>query len=113
MAAAVTAAPAAAEAAGDKCAITVEFGSHCCGIDRAVFADVSAFLEASPLVADRSEKAWGMEGEQTICVQTKSAADAASLYAQLKARLPARARAGYIKVSQAGGAKFQIDPGKF
>ena len=90
------------------CAVTVEFASHCCGIDSAAYKDLMAFLSASDLVVSHESKAWGREGEQTICVVTGTRAAADTLLGQLKARLPAKPARGSIKVT-GGDANFPED----
>ena len=73
MAAAVVTGATAAEAA-EQCAVSVDFSSFCCGIDRAAYDEAKAFVEASPLVAGHSERAYGMEGERVLCLTAKTAA---------------------------------------
>jgi hypothetical protein len=98
----------AAQAAPAACAVEIEFASMCCGVDRTAHADIKAFLADNPLAKETSDRAWGMEGEQTVCVQTASPADAEALFAQIKARLPAGAKAGAIKVTVGGKTRLTI-----
>ena len=67
-----------------------------------------AFLSASDLVISHEARAWGREGEQTICVVTGTRAAADALVGQLKARLPAKPAKGTIKVT-GGDANFPED----
>lgn len=113
MAAAITGIGAAsAEAksagAGEACTVTVSFESVCCGVDRGAYADLKAYLAGNPLAKETTDRAWGMEGEQTLCVQARSTADAEALYGQIRSRLPATARAGYILVSVGGKERLRI-----
>ena len=108
MAAAITGLSASAAEAAAACSVEVSFESVCCGVDRRAYADVKAFLEASPLAMEPKDHAWGMEGEQTLCARTRSDADAETLFGQIKARLPAGARAGYITVSVGGKERLKV-----
>ena len=98
MAAAIIAGASAAEAA-ETCAVSVDFGSFCCGIDLEAYAAAKAFAEESPLVTGQSERAYGMEGEKVLCLQARSAGDAKAIYAELTRRLGGRKPKGPVKVS--------------
>jgi hypothetical protein len=108
MAAAITGLSAGAAAAAGGCSVEVSFESVCCGVDRRAYADLKAFLDSSPLAAEAIDRAWGMEGEQTLCARTRSEADAEKLFAQIRARLPQGARAGYITVSVGGRERLKV-----
>jgi hypothetical protein len=101
MAAALAGTPAAAEAA-ENCAVSVDFGSFCCGIDREAYEAAKAFADESPLVAGQSERAYGMEGEKVLCLQARSSADAKAIYAELRKRIGGKKGRGPVKVSMGG-----------
>jgi hypothetical protein len=82
----------------ESCAVSVDFGSYCCGIDDAALAETKAFIAASPRVTRHSVRNWGREGEVTLCLTTRNAADARALYAQLRRRLDGRKGVGPVTV---------------
>jgi hypothetical protein len=98
----------AADAATQACSVEVKFASVCCGVDRGAYAELKAFLQGSPLAAETTDQAWGMEGEQTLCARAKSPADAEKLFGEVKARMPAGAKAGYIVVSVGGKERLKV-----
>ena len=88
-----------ASEAAESCAVRVDFGSFCCGIDREAYQAAKDFAESSPLVAGQSERPYGMEGETVLCLQARSAADAKAIHAELSQRLGGRKRKAPVKVS--------------
>lgn len=70
------------------CDLKVEFASIGAGIDRAVLEKVDALLSADKGVAGIVREPWGREGEITLCVDTKSEADASRLFGQINPLFP-------------------------
>ena len=93
-------------AAVSACAVTVTFGSYAMGIDREAFATIDALLERDNGVTATLHKRWGREGEMTVCVATRSAADRARLFGKIGALFPAKPR-GPLTVETADGRRFE------
>ena len=88
------------------CGVTVTFGSYAMGIDRGAFAAVEGLLARDQGVAATSQKRWGREGEVTLCVETRSAADSERLFGEIAKLFPAKPR-GPLTVASADGRKFE------
>lgn len=88
------------------CGVTVTFGSYAMGIDRASFAAVEALLAGDQGVTATSQKRWGREGEVTVCVETRSAADSARLFGAIAKLFPAKPR-GPLTVETSDGRRFE------
>lgn len=58
------------------CAVTVEFTSACCGINRAAYDAITDQAPKLPGVLRAAVWTWGREGEQTLCL-VSSQGDAA------------------------------------
>lgn len=86
------------------CRITVSFGSFAMGIDRAAAARIERFLADRHDVASMERRPWGREGEYSLCIRLKPAADAPALYAQLKRLVPKEGR-GPIEVRMADATR--------
>lgn len=56
------------------CAVTVEFTSACCGINRAAYDAITAQAPRLPGVLRAAVWSWGREGEQTLCLATSQGA---------------------------------------
>jgi hypothetical protein len=65
------------------CAVTVEFTSACCGINRAAYDAVTGQAPKLRGVIRAAVWAWGREGEQTLCLVTSHGDEA---FAALSAR---------------------------
>ena len=74
----------AAERPPEVCALTVDFGSVCCGVDRAMHERVNRAVVADKGVKRAYSWPWGEEGESTLCLVTRSKADTDRLVAQLR-----------------------------
>jgi hypothetical protein len=96
--------PRGAEAPAD-CALRVEFGSYAMGIDRGAFAAVQQLLANDPAVASVDAYPWGREGENILCVDVRSEADAQRLFHAIKGFFPAAPR-GPLTVSTRAGLHF-------
>jgi hypothetical protein len=71
------------------CDLKVEFASIGTGIDGDVLQKVDALLANDTGVAAVARERWGKEGEITLCVDTRTGADADRLFGQVKALFPA------------------------
>jgi hypothetical protein len=97
---------AAMETAHDQpaaaCGVTVTFGSYAMGIDRPTFVAVEDLLAKDAAVTGVDKRYWGREGEVTLCVGTRTPADAARIALAIGAMLPEKPK-GPITVSAPGG----------
>jgi hypothetical protein len=90
------------------CDLSVSFGSYAVGIDAPVLAAVRTIL-ADPAVRSIEDRPWGREGEVTLCVRTRRAADADRLFGRIRTALPAKPR-GPIGLRTASGLSFDSPP---
>lgn len=88
-----------------KCSLTVSFGSFAMGIDRGAAARIEPAILGHPGVRSVTRHRWGMEGEYTLCVQTREDADAEALFEQLRPLVP-KAPRGPIKIALRDGRMF-------
>ena len=98
-------APAAAPAEG-KCSLIVRFGSYATGIDRAAAAAVEKLIGGDRAVTATRREGAGREGEYGICATTRTGADAARLFAEIRDILPLRPH-GPIHV-EAGALRYSV-----
>lgn len=77
--------PQQAQQSQTGCDLKVEFASIGTGIDHAVLEKVDALLSGDKGVSTIGRERWGREGEITLCVATRSEADAARLFGGVKA----------------------------
>jgi hypothetical protein len=91
------------------CPLTIGFGSYAMGIDGAAYAAIERLLRADRGVRAVTRHPWGREGETTLCVRTRTRADAQRLFAQIRARLPANSR-GPISMQLLGGRRYVTPP---
>ncbi len=84
------AAPPAPDAAPREggCDLKVEFASIGTGIDGDVLQKVDVLLAGDTGVARIERERWGREGEITLCVDTKTDADASRLFGRIKPLFP-------------------------
>jgi len=87
------------------CPLTIVFGSYAMGIDRSTLEQVDALLNADTSVVAVERRVWGREGEVTLCARTRTPADAARLFEQVKALFPA-APHGPLTVTTGAGQRF-------
>ncbi len=88
------------------CAVTVEFTSACCGINRAAYDAITAKAPTLPGVLRAAVWSWGREGEQSLCLVT-SQGDAA--FAALSAqKYPATNSASTFVVQ--GDKRVKLEP---
>jgi dihydrodipicolinate synthase/N-acetylneuraminate lyase len=85
------------------CAVKIDFGSYCCGVDGETKAAVERYLEGARGVTGSTSNAWGREAESTRCVVTRSRADTDRIYRDLAALIPPTARRGPVTVTTADG----------
>lgn len=82
------------------CPLTVGFTSYGAGIDRPARLSIERLLRTDRSVRNFTTHAWGREGEVTLCVRTRTTADAGRLSRRIRALIPARPR-GPINVELA------------
>jgi hypothetical protein len=116
VAAALLAAPAAgaraprgASQAPADCPLIILFSSYGAGIDRGSFQAVERLLGGDRGVRAVSRHPWGREGEISLCVRTRTAADADRLFRSVRALLPARPR-GPVSLATLSGSRYQTPP---
>lgn len=91
------------------CPLTIGFASYGAGIDRSSVLAVDRLLGRDRAVRAVTRHPWGREGEVTLCVRTRSAADAGRLFRSVRALLPARPR-GPVTLSTRSGAHYETPP---
>jgi hypothetical protein len=98
------------QAAPGGCALEIEFGSYAMGIDRPTLDRVDQLLAGDAAVTSVTRRAWGREGEVTLCASVRRAADRDRLFAAISALFPADPR-GPLTVRTDAGRIFQAsDP---
>ncbi len=103
--AACVAPPAPAAGASAACDLKVEFASIGTGIDPDVLEKVDALLAGDTGISTIDRKQWGREGEITLCVDTKTDADAARLFGAVKRLFPV---SSFMPISVETGAGLQF-----
>lgn len=88
------------------CDLKVDFASIGTGIDSATLQKVEALLSGDTGVATVDRKRWGMEGEVTLCADTRTDADADRLFGAVKAIFPASS-AKPLRVETGSGKAYQ------
>lgn len=96
----------APDAAGSGCDLKVEFASIGTGIDGDVLQKVDALLAGDKGVAGIERERWGREGEITLCVDTKTDADASRLFGQIKPLFPS-GKEKPMRVETRAGERFE------
>ena len=76
------------------------------GIDSATLQKVEAQLSGDTGVATVDRKRWGMEGEVTLCADTRTDADADRLFGAVKALFPASSPKP-LRVETRSGQRYQ------
>jgi hypothetical protein len=71
--------------------LEVRFGSFCCGPDRTGLEQVTALIVGSPAPSLAESWGWGREGERSIGLRFRTAADRAAFACQLERLRKARA----------------------
>jgi hypothetical protein len=84
------------------CPLSIAFASYGAGIDNPVRAQVQAMLVGDRAVTGFQADRWGREGEVTLCVRTRAAPDAARLFHQVRAMIPAQPRGPIALRTQSG-----------
>ncbi len=80
--------PQQAQQSQTGCDLKVEYASIGTGIDHAVLEKVDALLSGDKGVSTIGRERWGREGEITLCIATRSEADAARLFGAVKGLFP-------------------------
>lgn len=88
------------------CDLKVDFASIGTGIDSATLQKVEALLSGDTGVATVDRKRWGMEGEVTLCADTRTDADADRLFGAVKALFPASSSKP-LRVETRSGQRYQ------
>jgi hypothetical protein len=88
-----------------QCPLSVSFGSYAMGIDQGTLKSVDRLLARDRGVRNVDRRRWGREGEVTLCVQTRTRADAKRLFTRVKKLFPAKPR-GPLTVETNGGLSF-------
>ena len=88
------------------CDLKVDFASIGTGIDSATLQKVEALLSGDTGVATVDRKRWGMEGEVTLCADTRTDADSDRLFGAVKALFPASSTKP-LRVETRSGQRYQ------
>lgn len=89
-----------------ECPLAVRFASYAMGIDGSAAKQIGALLTSEPAVAAVTRHRWGMEGENTLCVQLRPGADPAGIAERIRPLLPQKPR-GPIEVVVAGSTTIR------
>ncbi len=93
--------------ASGACDLKVDFASIGTGIDGATLEKVDALLSGDTGVSTIDRQYWGKEGEITLCVDTRTAADATRLFTSIKGVFPASSQKP-ISVETASGQQYRV-----
>ena len=99
-------APVETAAAAGGCDLKVDFASIGTGIDSATLQKVDALLSGDTGVSTIDRQRWGKEGEITLCVDTRTTADATRLFSAVKGVFPASS-VKPISVETSAGQQFR------
>jgi hypothetical protein len=91
------------------CPLSIAFASYGAGIDNPVREQVQSILVGDHAVTGLQADRWGREGEVTLCVRTRAAPDAARLFHQVRAIIPAQPR-GPIALRTLSGLSYDTPP---
>ena len=97
-----------AQAAPAACSLEIEFGSYAMGIDQRTLEAVEQILAREPAVSSVTRRAWGREGEVTLCATVRSAPRRDSLFDTISSVFPARPR-GPISITSDTGRIFRAN----
>jgi len=92
-----------------SCPLTIAFASYGAGIDNPLRERVQAMLVGDRSVTGFQADRWGREGEVTLCVRTRATPDAARLFHQVRALIPAQPR-GPIALRTLNGLSYDTPP---
>lgn len=103
--------PAAAQATGPACDVSVQFGSYAMGIDGRGFDRVQTWVRRHPrLIQTSSVSSWGREGEKTVCLTTRTRKDAATAFREIRG-LIGKGQRGPVEVRTLDGRVWRSHPG--
>lgn len=96
---------------GDRsCNIVVTFGSYAMGIDGETFREVDAYVEGrKDLIPSAVTRAWGREGEKTLCLTTSGPMATRRVYDAIEILIPRTARRGPVEIKDDTGRSFATD----
>ena len=100
-------APVETAAAAGGCDLKVDFASIGTGIDSATLQKVDTLLSGDTGISTIDRQRWGKEGEITLCIATRTEADATRLFGSVKRLFPASS-AKPISVETAAGQLFRV-----
>ncbi|MEQ1780601.1 MAG: hypothetical protein ABMA14_04525 [Hyphomonadaceae bacterium] len=100
-------APVEAAAAAGGCDLKVDFASIGTGIDGVTLQKVDALLSGDTGISTIDRQRWGKEGEITLCVDTRTTADATRLFGAVKGVFPASS-VKPISVETGAGQHFRV-----
>ena len=89
------------------CDLKVDFASIGTGIDSATLQKVDTLLSGDTGISTIDRQRWGKEGEITLCIATRTEADATRLFGSVKRLFPASS-AKPISVETAAGQLFRV-----
>ncbi|HEY0014550.1 MAG TPA: hypothetical protein VGB79_17040 [Allosphingosinicella sp.] len=98
----------AAPGAPAPCSLEIEFGSYAMGIDVRTLELVEQILARDPAVGSVTRRAWGREGEVTLCATVRRPASRDSLFDSISSIFPARPR-GPLSITSDTGRVFRAN----
>ncbi|MFZ3034059.1 MAG: hypothetical protein WA138_08605 [Parvibaculum sp.] len=90
---------------GRECAITVRFGSACCGRDGKTEKAINTFIANEPKILGKTAIPWGREGEIDLCLKIKSNSDTQEIFDHIKSLIPPVSKYP-TQIFSNGGAHF-------
>jgi hypothetical protein len=100
--------PKAAPPARAACSLEIEFGSYAMGIDRKTLELVELILAREAAVTSVTRRAWGREGEVTLCATIPRAGYRERLFETIASIFPARPR-GPLSITADNGRVFRAN----
>lgn len=88
------------------CPVLVRFGSFAMGIDQPAYQAVMGALRAAPGAPAITERAWGREGENDVCVGARDKAEAQALVKIARGAVPDRPLRGPVTILLYGRTVF-------
>ena len=105
--------PAAAQASGPACDVSVQFGSYAMGIDGRAFDKVQRYVASHPrVVRTSSVTSWGREGEKTVCLTTANGRKGVNTAFQAIKNLVGKGQRGPVEVRTLDGRVWRSHPGR-
>ncbi|CAN5319003.1 hypothetical protein BH11PSE2_BH11PSE2_00780 [soil metagenome] len=92
------------------CAVQIDFGSACCGVNAAAYSAVTAYLTHARGVDRAVRWTWGREGESSICLSAADPGAADRVVDDIRRlKIPPASNMAYTMLSS-GSRTLRLDP---